>query len=138
MLLAVVVIPWVVIGLTIETIQEWKQNRTTKKKRKQSKPFENIKAFMKLMGALLVFAGVALLCAVESVPYLKDVPHVIQRNYQSEANVIEYVDDVGKRIGNEVNIDGKTYLSSKIKSKHEGRYIVFEYLPNTKIIVSYK
>ncbi|MGN7296582.1 hypothetical protein [Fredinandcohnia aciditolerans] len=130
-LLAIVIIPWIIIVIGSETIRE----RKLKPKNKQSWDF---KSFMKLTGALLAFATLAVFLGYMSVPYIKDFPHVIQRNYSSGQGFIEYVDDLGKSWENEVEVNGEWFESTKIESKHVGRYMTFDYLPHTKLIVSYK
>jgi len=130
-LLAIVIIPWIIIVIGSETIRE----RKLKSKNKQSWDF---KSFMKLTGALFAFAIVAVFLGYVSVPFVKDFPHVMQRDYLSEEGFIEYVDDLGKDWANEVEVNGEWFESTKIGRKHMGRYISFEYLPHTKLIVSYK
>ncbi|MCC3357043.1 hypothetical protein [Bacillus sp. REN16] len=135
-LMAIIIIPWIVIALTIEAIRE----RKTKPRKKSKKDglFENFKSVMKLTGALLAFVLVTVFLGYVSVPYLKDFPNVIQRDYSYEEGFIDYVDDLGKSWDNEVEVNGEWFNSTKIKRKHMGRYMTFEYLPNTKLIVSYQ
>nr|WP_304216300.1 hypothetical protein [Fredinandcohnia onubensis] len=134
-LMAIIIIPWIITALGIEAVRE---RKTKPKKNKKNKPSEDVKSFMKLTGALLAFAIVAVFLGYVSVPYIKDFPHVMQRDYSSEEGYIEYVDDVGKDWDNEVEVNGEWFESTKIKNKHVGRYMTFEYLPHTKLIVSYK
>jgi len=129
--MAIIIIPWIITALGIEAVRE----RKTKPKSKQSWDF---KSFMKLTGALFAFALVAVFLGYVSVPYIKDFPHVMQRDYSSEEGYIEYVDDLGKDWDNEVEVNGEWFESTKIESKHVGRYMTFEYLPHTKLIVSYE
>ncbi len=133
--MAIIIIPWIITALGIEAVRE---RKTKPKKNKKSKPSEDVKSFMKLTGALFAFAIVAAFLGYVSVPYVKDLPHVMQRDYLSEEGFIEYVDDLGKDWANEVEVNGEWFESTKIESKHMGRYISFEYLPHTKLIVSYK
>ena len=134
-LLAIIIIPWIITALGIETIRE---RRTKPKRSRKSKTSEDFKSFMKLTGALLAFALVAVFLGYVSVPFVKDFPYVMQRDYSSEEGYIEYVDDLGKGWDNEVEVNGEWFESTTIESKHVGRYITFEYLPHTKLIVSYK
>ncbi|THE12986.1 hypothetical protein E1I69_08920 [Bacillus timonensis] len=136
-LMAIVIIPWIIIALGLETFRE-RIKKPRKPKSEKGKPFENVKWVAKLIGALLVFALVATFLGYMSVPYLHDFPHVIQREYSSEEGYIDDVYNQGKSWDNEVEINGELFYSTKIKEKHEGRYMTFEYLPNTKLIVSYK
>lgn len=132
-LLAIIVIPWIIISFIFEMIQ----NRNVKhKKRKKGELRADMIAGLKLVGALMIFAGLAVFLAFESIPYFKDFPHVIKSEYHSEANVIEEVDDRGKSRENKIRMDGKVYYSTKIKRKHEGEFIRFTYLPHTKKIIS--
>ncbi|MDR4889865.1 hypothetical protein RGU12_20430 [Fredinandcohnia sp. QZ13] len=136
-LMALIIIPRIIIALGIETIRE-RLNKPRTKKSEKGKPFENVKFVMQFTGALLVFALVATFLGYMSVPYLHDFPHVIQREYSSEEGYIDDVYDPGKSWDNEVEVNGELFYSTKIKEKHEGRFMTFEYLPNTKLIVSYK
>ncbi|MFS0821768.1 hypothetical protein [Bacillus sp. 1P02SD] len=136
-LMAIIIIPWIIIALGIETIRERNKKTRTKNSKKGSK-LENFKSSMKLTGVLFGFALVATFLGYVSVPYLEDFPHVIQREFSSEEGFIEYVDDRGKSRKHEVKVNGEWFSSTAIKRKHVGRYITFEYLPNTKLIVLYK
>jgi len=136
-LLAIIVIPWIIIYLIVESIQERKKKKTIEKGKK-SLSFEDMKAAAKFTGAVLAFALAAVFLGFESVPYIKDFPHVIKGTYKLEENFIEYVVDGGKDPENKIRIGGEDYYSTKIKRKHEGKYIIFEYLPNTKIIISFE
>lgn len=133
--MAIIIIPWIITALGIEAVRE---RKTKPKKNKKSKQSWDFKSFMKLTGALFAFAIVAVFLGYVSVPFVKDFPHVMQRDYLSEEGFIEYVDDLGKDWANEVEVNGGWFESTKIESKHMGRYISFEYLPHTKLIVSYK
>ncbi|MEH7238030.1 hypothetical protein [Bacillus sp. JJ1562] len=136
-LMAIIIIPWIIIVLTIEAIRE-RKTKTRKKKSEKDGPFENFKSVMKLTGALLGFALVATFLGYMSVPYLEDIPNVIQREFSFEEGFIEYVDDRGKSRDNEVKVNGEWFSSTAIERKHVGSYITFDYLPNTKLIVSYE
>ncbi|WP_042149961.1 hypothetical protein [Paucisalibacillus sp. EB02] len=131
-LLVIIVIPWIVIALTVETIRE---RKTKAKKRKKIK--EDYKAFMSFIVAMLAILLLAIFLGYVAVPYVKDLPYVMEGNYLSEEGIIDYVRDVGKDNKNEIEVDGGLYYSTKIKPRHLGSYITFDYLPNTKIIVSF-
>jgi heme/copper-type cytochrome/quinol oxidase subunit 2 len=132
-MLVAIVIPWILIAISVETIRERKKNVTKRKKTK-----EDYKAIIKLIGAMLAILLVAIFLGYASVPYVKDFPYVLESNYLSEEGTIDSVRDVGKDNKNEIEVDGGLYYSTKIKPRHLGRYITFEYLPHTKIIFSYE
>jgi hypothetical protein len=132
-LLVAIVIPWILIAISVETIRERKKNVTKRKKTK-----EDYKAIMKLIGAMVAVMLVAIFLGYEGVPYVKDFPYVLEGDYLSEEGTVDNVRDVGKDNKNEIEVDGVLYYSTKIKPKHLGSYITFEYLPHTKIIISYE
>lgn len=132
-LLVAIVIPWILIALLLEIIRDRKKNVIRIKRTK-----DDYKAMMKFVGAMLAAVLIAIFLGNAGVPYIKDFPYVLEGDYLFEEGIINHVRDVGKDNKNEIEVDGGLYYSTKIKPRHHGSNITFEYLPHTKIIVSYE
>lgn len=93
---------------------------------------------MKFAGSVIVFGLLVVYSLNQSIPYFKDMPNIINGNYKTEQGFIELVGSAGKDGQRDIDVNGNTYISSKIKPNNTGDYFRFKYLPNTKIIVHIK